>query len=122
MKLLVKNSEAWKKARENGKSITLTFYACNTASEEYETRSGNVIKRDVTFAEKVSKLSGLTVNAPDGYVLYGKHKNGSTSIVGIANMRNNGGFLTFRDGKQIEGKMDLRTALMLSQISATLKR
>ena len=114
-------SEAWRKARKDGKFITLTFYACNVASEEYESHSGTLIKREVTFAEKVSKLPGVTVITPDGYVNYGWRK-GTPQITSISNFRNDGGFLTFRNGSQVGSKTSLKYALVMSQITATLKK
>ena len=114
-------SEAWKQARKDGKFITLTVYACNVASEEYDSHSGVRIKTEVTFAEKVSKLNGVTVIAPDGYVNYG-WRNGQPQITGVSNFRNDGGFLTFRNGNQVGIKANLQVALIASQITATLKK
>jgi hypothetical protein len=74
-----------------------------------------------TFAEKVSKLNGVTVIAPDGYVNYG-WRNGQPQITGVSNFRNDGGFLTFRNGAQVGTKTSLHVALIVSQITATLKK
>jgi hypothetical protein len=119
--MMSQKSEAWKQARKDGKFITLTFYACNVASEEYDTHSGVRTKTEVTFAEKVSKLNGVTVIAPDGYVNYG-WRNGQPQITGVSNFRNDGGFLTFRNGNQVGFKTNLQVALIASQITATLKK
>jgi len=64
----------------------------------------------------------VTVTAPDGYVVYGSYKDGSSRIMGIANYRSDGGFLTFRNGQQVGSKIDLKTSLILSQIKATLNK
>ncbi|WP_235946468.1 RHS repeat domain-containing protein [Flavobacterium silvaticum] len=117
--MMCQKSKAWQQARKDGKFITLTFYACNVASEEYVSDK-SYIMRDVTFAEKVSKLPGVTVIAPDGYVNYG-WKNGVPQITGVTNHTNNAGFLTFRDGKQVGIKTDLKTALFLSQFTGLKK-
>ena len=119
--MMSQKSEAWKQSRKDGKYITLTFYACNVASEEYESHSGKSIKREVTFAEKVSQLNGVTVIAPDGYVNYG-WRNGQPQITSVSNYRNEGGFLTFRNGKQVGMKTSVKVALIVSQITATLKK
>lgn len=120
--MMSQKSEAWKQARKDGKFITLYFYACNVASEEYVSHNtGQHIKRDVTFAEKVSTLPGLTVVAPDGYVNYG-WRDGVPQITKIDNYRNDGGYLTFRNGKQVQLKMDLQTTKIMSQITTGLTK
>ncbi|WP_428229478.1 hypothetical protein [Flavobacterium sp.] len=99
--MMSQKSEAWKEARKNGKFITLYFYACNIASEDYISHStGEHVKRTVTFAEKVSTIPGLMVVAPDGFVNYG-WRDGVPQITKIDNFRNDGGYLTFINGKQV---------------------
>jgi RHS repeat-associated protein len=114
-------SNEWQQARKEGKPITLIFFACNVASETYQSHDGRMITQSTTFAEKFSRLPNMTVIAPDGYVHYG-WRNNKAGLTGISNYRDDGGFLTFRNGEQIFGKRDLKTILFISQINAVLRQ
>lgn len=99
--VLTQKSVEWKKAMAEGKKITLTIYACNAASEEFIDHNGSKFKVKSTLAEKISKkYSNITVIAPDGYVLYG-WEDETAKIKGVQNHKNDGGFIVFKNGKQV---------------------
>jgi RHS repeat-associated protein len=108
--LMTSRSEEWANAMKSGRKITVTLYACNTASRTYTDdhtcRSAGVQSpTEQTIAEKISATyPNVTVIAADGYVWSGYNSEGKPVILGVQSLDREGGFITIIKGKMIAKK------------------
>jgi hypothetical protein len=108
--IMSERSPTWDDDIKYGKKIVLNLKTCNSASKEYVTHDGKVIKRENPIADRISGWKGaknMTVIAPDGYCAYGM-SNGKPSILGVRQTNEEhpantyqGGFITIKNGKRI---------------------
>ena len=93
-KALSNASAEWKKSMEKGEAMTVTFFACNMATEN---KKGNSIAKEFSEA-----YPNVTVNAANGTVetvnlgIFGSYE------VGVKNKDKNGSMITFKNGKEVK--------------------
>ena len=88
---------------EEGKEITLTINGCNAASEETE-KDGTISNNNNPIAKQISEeYPNVTVIAADGYVRF-KEENGKARVQGVRNHKDDGGFITYKNGEKVAKK------------------
>ena len=95
------NSKQFTDALVGNIKITINIYACNTGSGDYTNKVGRFVPGIENVAIKLSiRFPNAIINAPNGYVQYGRYKDDSYRILGITRYGDNvpGAMISYQNG------------------------
>jgi RHS repeat-associated protein len=98
--LLAERSPEYKQAMAQRKKITIIFYACQVGATEVVSQDGKRLESRTPLAQKLTELyPNMTVIAANGYVIFGRDRNGKAMVTGIQAAEGDGAWVTYRGGK-----------------------